>query len=357
MRSREWEVSIRKRSNEFLMFIFFLLLLLLNSCTEQNRSCTPAFYHWQTELALTDLESTYMDSLKVEKLYVKFFDVDQSSAEGKTKPLALLQAEGFNKKDLEIIPTIFITNRTLRDLSEEDLTLLSERIYKKIKDLRSTFDESLLTEIQIDCDWTLQTREAYFSLLRLLRKQVNNDDTVISATIRLHQIKFFEKTGVPPVDRGMLMFYNMGELTELQTINSIIDLDVAEQYLDKLPDYPLALDIALPIFAWGVVFRDGKMLKLINNLDAEAISDSSRFVKAGQNQYKVIKSTYLQGYYLYEGDHIRLEGSPIETVQAAAKRLAELLPNQDLTVSLYHLDTATVKNYTYDQLQAVYDQF
>ncbi len=350
----------RESPNQYLKtgsIFISILLLLASACSKQERKSTPAFYHWQTELALTDLESSYIDSLKVEKLYVKFFDVDQSGTAGKTKPLALLQAEGFDRKDLEIIPTIFITNRTLRNLNEEDIVLLSERMYKKINELRSVFDESPLTEIQIDCDWTLQTRKAYFKLLELLRKQVNNDDTVISATIRLHQIKFFEKTGVPPVDRGMLMFYNMGELTELQTINSIIDLNIADQYLNKLSDYPLALDIALPIFSWGVVFRDSKMLKLVNNLEHEALSDTSRFTKAGQNQYKVIKSTYLQGYYLYEGDHIRLEDSPIETVQAAAKRLAKLYPGQDLTVSLYHLDTATVKNYTYDQLQAVYDQF
>jgi len=303
------------------------------------------------------MERSFIDSLQIEKLYVKFFDVDQSDGPQKTKALAQLQATNFNKKNLEVIPTVFITNRTLYKLEDKDLKALAQRIYKKIKTLRNDFDESPLTEIQIDCDWSLKTRDKYFKLLGLLRKQFESEATQLSATIRLHQIKFFEKTGVPPIDRGMLMFYNMGELTAPETSNSIIDLKLAEAYLSRFSDYPIELDIALPIFSWGVLFRDNKMIKLINNLEASALADTSRFHKAFKNQYKVVKSTYLQGYYLYEGDRIRLEQSPITTVRAAAKKLAALNKAKQLTLSLYHLDTMTLKNYSYDQLQEVYDQF
>jgi len=317
---------------------------------------TPAFYHWQTKLELNDIEETYLDSLQVKKLYVKFFDVDQSDTSDKTKALAQLETEQFEKKTRTIIPAIFITNRTFFNLNEKDLEILSQRIFDKIVELRNSFDKSPLTEIQIDCDWSPQTRTSYFTLLKLLKKQLGSAVT-LSVTIRLHQIKFPETTGIPPVDRGMLMFYNMGEVDNFNTQNSIIDLEIANRYLSKFGDYPLPLDVALPIFGWGVLFRDQKMIKLINNLAEIDLSDTSRFYKASENRYKVTKSTYLQGYYLYAGDVIRLEDSPIQEVQAAAALLNKLSDEKDLTVSLYHLDTKTLSNYSYDQLQSIYDQF
>ena len=336
---------------------FFFICLFVFACAKKERQLTPAFYHWQTKLQLSPLENSYIDSLHIKRLYIKFFDVDQSDGPEKTKAMAQLKANHFKKKNIEIVPTVFITNRTLYNLNEGDLDQLAKQIYTKIKTLRNSFDESPLNEIQIDCDWSLKTKDNYFFLLRQLRKQFESKETTLSATIRLHQIKFFEKTGVPPIDRGMLMFYNMGELSSPTTSNSIIDLKLAEAYLSRFSDYPIQLDIALPIFSWGVLFRDEKMIKLFNNLEATDLIDSSRFHKAFQNQYKVIKSTYLQCYYLYEGDRIRLEQSPISTVKAAAKKLATLNKAQQLTVSLYHLDTMTLKNYSYDQLQEVYDQF
>ncbi len=336
---------------------FLLICLFSFACAKKERQVTPAFYHWQTQLQLSPLETLYTDSLHIEKLYVKFFDVDQSDDSEKTKAVAQLQVSHFENKHFEIIPTVFITNRTFYKLEESDLDKLAIQIYEKIKTLKSGFDKSPLTEIQIDCDWSLKTKSKYFTLLRLLREQFESKKTILSATIRLHQIKFFEKTGIPPIDRGMLMFYNMGELSSPETSNSIIDLKLAELYLSRFSEYPIELDIALPIFSWGVLFRDNKMIKLVNNLEASDLADSSRFHKAFENQYKVIKSTYLQGYYLYEGDLIRLEQSPISVVQAAAKKLAALNKAEQLTVSLYHLDTMTLKNYSYDQLQEVYDQF
>lgn len=336
--------------------ILFICCLTF-ACAKKESQVTPAFYHWKTQLQLSPIETSYIDSLHIKKLYVKFFDVDQSNSPEKTKAIAQLQSNRFNKQNFEIIPTVFITNRTLYQLDETELNKLAERIYIKIQTLRNGFDESPLTEIQIDCDWSLKTKDKYFTLLRFLRKQFESNNTQLSATIRLHQIKFLEKTGAPPIDRGMLMFYNMGEVTDINTNNSIIDLTVAEPYLSRFSDYPIELDMALPIFSWGVLFRDEKMIKLVNNLEADDLADTSRFYKALENQYKVIKSTYLQGYYLYEGDRIRLEQSSISTIKAAAKKLSKLNNTKQLTVSLYHLDTMTLKNYSYDQLQGVYDQF
>jgi len=104
----------------------------------------------------------------------------------------------------------------------------------------------------------------------------------------------------------MLMYYNMGEVRAWEESNSILNLEAAEPYLNGKA-YPLPLDLALPLFRWGVVFREGKMIRLINNLSAEALADRTRFFPMTPDRYEVQKGTFLQGHYLYQGDFIRLE--------------------------------------------------
>jgi hypothetical protein len=230
-----------------------------------------------------------------------------------------------------------------------------EKIFSIKKDVR---------EIQIDCDWSGTTKEKYFRLLRFLKKEIQKEKIQLSATIRLHQIKYFKKTGVPPVDRGMLMFYNVDDVKDYKTKNSILDLEVAKQYFFNFENYPLELDVALPIFSWGVLYRSGGMIKLINNLRAEDMADDSFFLpirQAGlqtdETHFEVIKSTYLQGKYLYEGDNIRLETVPLETLEMSAELLKSKIKNPNVTISFYHLDTTTIKHYPYGNLERVIDAF
>ena len=79
---------------------------------------------------------------------------------------------------------------------------------------------------------------------------------MLSATIRLHQVKYYKQAGIPPVDRGMLMFYNMGKLNALTAENSIYNSNDAAGYIETVDDYPLKLDLALPAFSWAVHFRN-----------------------------------------------------------------------------------------------------
>ncbi|MGG2305049.1 hypothetical protein ACE4Z6_26875, partial [Salmonella enterica] len=93
---------------------------------------------------------------------------------------------------------------------------------------------------QIDCDWTLGTKEKYFSLLKRIKERMA---LPLSCTIRLHQVKYQAKTGVPPVDRGMLMYYNMGHVEGATETNSIYDPANADKYVSYVKDYPLPLDV------------------------------------------------------------------------------------------------------------------
>jgi len=340
-----------------LYLLFLTLCLCTISCNQKQvfpKEISPAFYHWKTELSFSESEKTYLRKSNVKKLYLRVFDVDWKG--GQAVPLAQLQSETTLPTDIEIIPTLFVTNRTLLNIADADVPNLSNNIYDKIIEINSE-NNWQVNEVQIDCDWSGQTKSKYFELLHQLQNRLGDIGAVVSATIRLHQIKFYKQTGVPPVHRGMLMFYNMSDLGNWTTDNSILDLAEAKKYLVNFESYPLDLDVALPIFSWGVLFRDGKMIKLINNLAKAEIADTSRFVKLAPHRFEVKKSTYLQAHYLYEGDQIRLEWIEPEQLEEAALMLRDQIRNASMTVSFYHLDSTCIKQHTYEELEKVLEVF
>lgn len=370
------------------------LILLVWSCQEETK-VEPAFYHWQTNLALSQTEQAYLDSLHVKKLYAKFFDVAWDASREMPIPVAEVAGleewrngeledgrigglekgnnetlppltpstlQPFHPSTFELIPCIFITNESFQNLPDARVAWLSERVSEKLSELWQQMPGRKLTEVQFDCDWTATTRDHFFQFIEHFRKL--NPDVIISATIRLHQVRDYKQTGVPPIDRGMLMFYNTGDLESWYEDNSILNLDIAEDYLPtsnfRLPTshfYPLHLDVALPIFAWGVLFRDGRMIRLINNLRSDDLSDTSRFHKIADNRFEVQKSTYLDGYYLYQNDQLRLESIDSNLLFQAGDLLTKHLKNRNLTVAFYHLDTTTIKYFPHEVLEEVCEKF
>jgi hypothetical protein len=128
-------------------------------------------------------------------------------------------------------------------------------------------------------------------------------------------------------------------------------LGEAKKYMVNFDQYPLPLDLALPVFSWGVLFRDGKMIKLINNLSHTELSDTSRFLKMDAHRYQLVKSTYLQAHYLYEGDVIRIEDIEQMKLEEAVRLLKKEIRNPELTMSFYHLDPVTINNHPYEELE------
>ena len=337
---------------------FFLFcyggLLFLTSCRNAGRTVEPSFYHWQTKFELTEPEKLYLSNLGVHKLYVKYFDIDWDYNRGSPVPKAILKAKALSTTDLVVVPTIYITNRTFLQLSVDSLPALAERAADLISRLS---EDTNFQEVQFDCDWTPKTRSKYFGFLREFRERQPAASNLLSATIRLHQLKYTAETGVPPVDRGMLMVYNVGELRNWFDENSILTTTAVVPYLRPFGKYPIDLDVALPIFSWGVVFRQNKLIRLINNLRAEHLADTSRFLKLTENRFQLKKSTYIKGAYLYEGDKVRTEAIAPAELEETANKLAPLLTTKDISLSFYHLDSTTIKYYPHEQLQRIVQIF
>ena len=160
----------------------------------------------------------------------------------------------------------------------------------------------LCHEIQLDCDWTQKTKLGYFAFISALKKKTK---LTISSTIRLHQIRFAQKTGVPDVDYGVLMYYNMGSISS-DALNSIYDQKTASQYLSNIAYYPKKLKVALPVFYWYVHIRNKQVLQLYAAFEEEDFSDQAQFRILNNNIF-VLQPGYIKGVYFEKNDILKLE--------------------------------------------------
>lgn len=335
-----------------LRWVFFAFLPLWG-CQREAAPVQRAVYHWESDFALSADEVAWLQDMRVERIYLRLFDIDRPDG-GEPVPVGVLEASEVPAQ--EIVPSFFITNRTFENLSPAQSDTLAARLVRKARlKLREQLGNPEVREWQFDCDWTEGTREAYFNFLEKVAANFSEENIQLSATIRLHQVKYFKRTGVPPVGRGMLMFYNMDDVSKPETANSILDLSVARGYYENFDAYPLPLDLALPLFRWGVVLRDGRMVRLINDLGPEALAETARFVFRDPSHVEVRKSTYLDGYYLYRNDEIRLESATAAALAEAAKDLSRIMARHPRWLSFYQLSPAMTKRYSHAELETIYN--
>lgn len=319
-------------------------LCLLLGCKRDSpqKQLDSAFYYWKSVFRLSVAEKQTLRQLSVQKLYVKFFDVDWQASQRKPVPKAVIWFA--EPPPCPIVPVVFITNRTIAGCSPQQVGTLAEQLVGLIEQIANQ-QTLAINEIQLDCDWTVSTRQQYFTLLERIRTL--RASTPLTCTIRLHQIKYASLTGVPPVSRGMLMFYNVADWRSIRTRNSIYDLDVAQRYLGNLSEYPLPLDVVLPVFRWTVVYRNGRFKAFLNHLSQNELAQSA-FLKpsvAYPACSEVRQDTLCWGLSLRRGDVLRPEAVPFTQLQAGKLQLLEKIRNQKLTFALYHLDASSLLLY------------
>ena len=331
-----------------------IISLQFTACTHQENKITRSVYHWKTRFAPSLSETQRLKDLGVNKIYIKYFDVDFTTESNVALPQA--KVEFTQIPDFEVVPTIFVTNRTLQNVPQKDCPAMADKIYRLIFRLHPK-ELSAPHEVQIDCDWTQNSREAYFTLLKQLKTRLDSTNTQLSATIRLHQLKYPKQTGIPPVDRGTLMFYNMGDLENPAEDNSILNISEGAKYLSNASEYSMPLDVALPIFAWGVLIRRGKPIKLLNNLRQSSVQNIPWMTATSSNLIRVDSNHYFHGHYLYPGDQIRMEEVTSPALMQAANLLSEKMKAEARSVILYHLDSLTLSHYRKATLDSVYSTF
>ncbi len=337
-------------------WLVFFLLACLFSCQSPTppKHTANAFYYWKSTVQLSDKERITIDSNHVRKLYVKFFDVDWQQT---PVPKAIVHfQDSLLVKSCEIVPVIYVTNRTLLNANVAQTDTLAKQIHQKINQLAQKYFIHF-DEIQLDCDWSPKSQRKYFRLLSEIKKLFRADLT-LSATIRLHQIKYADQTGIPPVDRGMLMCYNVADWKKVATKNSIFDTEVIGSYLGNLEAYPLPLDVALPLFRWTAIYRNNRFVAFVNNLDNQRIKQYSFLQKTKEaNRFVVLADTSALGLSLRRGDLFRTESANFHDLLITIEVLRKRIQNQNLTFALYHLDQPTLTYYSDDQVSQLFQAF
>lgn len=337
-----------------------MISVFLISCRQQNhhpqRQVSPAFYYWKSIYSPGQYELNRIRELHVRTQYIKFFDVDWNPAKNQALPLALVRFDnGYQEalQDCELVPVVFITNDCIRRLDTVSARQLAGRILQLVRDIQTGFKLRGMKELQIDCDWTATTKEPYFALLDEFRKLDPN--LIISATIRLHQVKQVARAGLPPVHRGLLMCYNMGDLRDPSVNNSILDPEELHKYIGKLQLYPLPIDIALPLFDWTVLFRNGTYTGLLK-LNPERIP-ASALSKISANRYVLLKDTILSGFDCRKNDLLRYEASNLKDILLASEYLNRKWKDTSARISFFHLDSLILQKYSRHELEIVIDRF
>jgi hypothetical protein len=330
--------------------ILLALTALALSCKQPIAvKAEPCFYFFKTSFALNQLEQSTLQQQKVKQLYLKYFDVVWDSLAQEPRPIAKLLADSnkLNYISCNVVPTVFITNNVFNHTT--GIEKLADDCTRLIEATSQVYGIGF-NEVQIDCDWTSRTAKSYFDFLTKVKALLPNK--LITATLRLHQVKFVEASGVPPVERMTLMCYNMGNLTQFNSKNSIIDAAVFKQYTARLSAYPLPLDIALPIFGWYVHFRGEQYVGLIRQLPDSVLK--LNFIEKSANTFMAKNNFYWQQVLFKKADVLRREESSLKEINAVANLLKQQLTSQPRRIVLYHLDSVTLNKFSADEIKSIF---
>lgn len=262
-----------------IIWMSLLLCLLMAGCSErQELTEGNAVYFWRTDLRLDSTEWTFLQRYHINKVYCRYFDVviDEEGAE--PKPNATIAFSCTLPDSIELIPTIYITE----DCMHQKHQGLAEKIVKRIRQMNETNDIKHVSEIQIDCDYTLKSRKNYYEFLKEVKQAWGQ---TLSTTIRLHQLSM----EAPPVDYGVLMIYNTGDPRKWEERNPILDIRDVQPYLKRLDSYPLPLAAAYPVYQWVRMIRN---IRIEHTVGADEILRVKEAVEKKRSSLKNVIVTY-----------------------------------------------------------------
>lgn len=362
--------------------LIFLFLLAGISCKKQGNNYSGneqrSFCYWNTNYVP---DSALWNKLEANHLYVRYFDVDWDDLSGEPRPIASIWSN--DSLPFNFTPSVFLTNKVFEKSSEQVLDSLSIRIKRRIDDITASFgasafygreyqDEHLnrdslrsivigeyknrYKDILIDCDWTAGTKDKFFYFLNRIKKDCSSKN--ITVTLRLWQYKQTKTAGVPPVDRCLLMCYNMQTANNFNVENSIASLDELKKYIsgDK---YPLALDVALPIFSWAVLFRNEQFIGLIGNATDKDYKDNFiEYENLGNGRYRSLTDKVIGNYFMRKGDIIRVESVSNKELNDMAQYLRnEISMDKYSRITFFSWNKSYIENYDTEEIKKIYSLF
>lgn len=332
-----------------LLCIFFVVAgCSTGACPVDSR----AVYYWRTTLKLSEEERRFIANNDIDVVYLHLFDV--RDIDGELMPTSTLRFRDTIPASVRVIPVIFIEPGALNGSAPADS--LASRIISRCDKMLTQNGYPLSDEVQIDFDWTLSNRKKYYAVLENAADILHSRGRRLSTTIRLHQLA----QDPPPVDRGVLMVYNTGNITDFSTTNSILDCNSVKPYIRMLRSYRLPLSTALPVYSWDVVFSGGEFKAIAHSLD---VADTTMFLPEHDGRYRCIKYGPLAmagsrdglGGRIYPGDVVRHEFVSPATLAAVFSEIKSARPDAVRNIVLYHLDEKSILQYEPEFLEKLTD--
>jgi hypothetical protein len=211
----------------------------------------------------------------------------------------------------------------------------------------------------MDCDWTESTKDNYILFLNILKQKMLKKsffkNVSTSATLRLYAYKFPDKMGVLPVDRAMLMCYNLIPPFDAGDRNSILNLNELNKYLVGADTYRIPLDIALPIYSSVQVYQNNSFAGIIYNEDSTFMSKTK---KLNNTWYLSKMDSVINGIFIRKGDKLKVEKTNFKLINKAIISILEHVElDENPTISLFHLEDYELTNFTNEELDSCFNHF
>lgn len=233
--------------------ICLCLAICLCSC-EGERSKSISFYYWEPTFVLDSTEGAALRNNDVHTLYIRYFNVDWTEADTAPLPEDLFDYKS-SPGGYSIVPVVCIRSRVFEKLAAGSIAAFASDVFARVRSINES-RHLKNAEIQFDCDWTEKTRDSYFGFIREYHRL---SVQTVSAVIRMTQLRDPGRAGIPPVDNGVLFYFNLGE-SDSANERSVYERATAHRYTPALRAYPLTLDVALPLFSDTHGERDGEDL-------------------------------------------------------------------------------------------------
>lgn len=337
------------------LYLFLSALLLAAAC-DRPAPAVPdpqrSAYWWKTTWNPDSTEQDFVNRMQIKKIYMRFFDVAPDGKSNVPKPKATIQFSQPVTDSVKIIPTVFITESCM----QLDIDQMPKILAYRILQMCETNDIHNVDEIQIDCDWKESSQEKYFKFLDDLRKILKDKNIRLSATIRFHQLRMTP----PPVDYGVLMAYNTGNISLPPHRNPVLSYRHAEPYLKLLKDYDLPLCAAYPNFSYQLLYNDGALRAILYNEDT---ADATKFRHVADNEYestanRLIVNTPEPGSSLTQiqhGDKLLTFKAEYDEIAAVKRVIDSLRPSMSAQTILYDINSRNINNLTTEQYEKILD--
>lgn len=337
--------------------LVLLCLLFFNGCGASKPELS--FYYWKTTLNADSAADTLWRALDPHRAYIRLFDVDRSSGADAPHPVAHLAATTDALSLTEWVGVVFITNRTFIGMDRAAAHQLADHLVAEVAHVVKRTGWRAPVGLQLDCDWTGQTKNAYFHFLERVNTLVKRDpawspNLVLSATIRLHQVRDRALTGIPPVARGALMVYQTSAVDDLDGPRSILDMSLVSGYLRNAADYPLPLDVALPLFSWALHYNaDGRLIRILRDGRIQA-GQTLEPVPDRPSVYRATDDFLIGEHRVMRGDFLKIERVTFDELQTLSELLATRLGRAPRELIFFQFDVQLINEVCHDQPQALH---